>query len=416
MKASLEVWLHGQPVGTLFVSHGQLGFQYLASWLATPGAAALSQSLPLQVEAFPNEKCRAYFSGLLPEGRLRQLVAQQFQVSRKNDFGLLDAIGGECAGAVTVVSPGLPRVHPAQAAVDWLEDEQWTELLQELPQRPLLAGRDGLRLSLAGAQDKLPVVVAGSRVGLPRGDQPSTHIVKPPIAALPDSVANECFCLALANAAGLPTAQATTLSLGGRLVLLVTRYDRETQPSGTPQRLHQEDICQALGIAPELKYQNEGGPSLADCFGLLRNVTRPSAPEVLRLLDAVAFNALIGNHDAHGKNFSLLYRAGAPHLAPLYDLLSTAVYERLTPKMAMKIGGRYKFTEVQARHWQAFAEEAGLSWAQTSRRILALAERLPVLARQLQATPPFSSEPVIARIVDTVERRAALTANRLREG
>ena len=149
----------------------------------------------------------------------------------------------------------------------------------------MLAGREGIRLSLAGAQDKLPVVFDGD------------------------------------------------FQVQDRQVLLVTRYDRRAGDDGLPVRIHQEDFCQALGVVPEMKYQNEGGPDLQACFELLRRATRPSAPQVLRLLDAVVFNALVGNHDAHAKNFSLLYEAGtAPRLAPLYDMLSTAVYDALPPR------------------------------------------------------------------------------------
>jgi serine/threonine-protein kinase HipA len=136
---------------------------------------------------------------------------------------------------------------------------------------------------------------------------------------------------------GLPSAQAQIFGVQGLQVLLVARYDRRVGVDGQPMRIHQEDFCQALGVVPEMKYQNEGGPDLKACFDLLRKATRPSAPQVLRLLDAVVFNALIGNHDAHAKNFSLLYadpgKNAAPTLAPLYDMLCTAVYDHLTPTM-----------------------------------------------------------------------------------
>ena len=153
------------------------------------------------------------------------------------------------------------------------------------------------------------------------------------------------------------------------------------------QRLHQEDFCQALGVVPEMKYQNEGGPDLAQCFDLVRSATRPSAPQVLRLLDYVIFNSLIRNHDAHAKNFSLLYSGKAPVLAPFHDTLSTAVYPTLTQKMAMKIGGRYRFSELEARHWEQFAEDAGFSRAQTRRRVLEMAKRLPATAHTLRSDP-----------------------------
>jgi serine/threonine-protein kinase HipA len=164
-----------------------------------------------------------------------------------------------------------------------------------------------------------------------------------------------------------------------------------------------------------MKYQNEGGPDLAQCFDLVRRVTRPSAPQVLRLLDYVIFNALIGNHDAHAKNFSLLYAGETPALAPFYDTLSTAVYPALAPKMAMKIGSKYKFSEVQARHWDQFAEGAGLAKAQAKRRILELAKSLPPTARKLQSDPGrgFAGNAVVEQFIALIEQRCALTIRRL---
>jgi serine/threonine-protein kinase HipA len=287
----------------------------------------------------------------------------------------------------------------------------------------MLAGQDGLRLSLAGAQDKLPVVFDGDRMGLPRNGTPSTHILKPAIQAVEDSVANEGFCLALADAMQLKPAKSKVHAIGGRPFLLVERYDRITEvpkPGVTEaqmRRLHQEDFCQALGVVPEMKYQNEGGPDLAQCFELVRRVTRPSAPQVLRLFDYVIFNALIGNHDAHAKNFSLLYSSQTPVLAPFYDTLSTAVYPTLTPKMAMKIGSKYKFSEVQARHWDQFAQGAGLAKAPAKRRILELARKLPATARKLQADHDrgFAGNAVVEKIVALIEQRCALTIRRLTE-
>jgi serine/threonine-protein kinase HipA len=279
----------------------------------------------------------------------------------------------------------------------------------------MLAGKGGLRLSLAGAQDKLPVVFDGDRIGLPRNGTPSSHILKPAIRTLSDTVTNEGFCLALAETMQLKPAKSQVRSVLGRQFLLVERYDRVEDSKGLWRRLHQEDFCQALGVVPEMKYQNEGGPDLAQCFELVRRVTRPSAPQILRMLDYVIFNALIGNHDAHAKNFSLLYAGKFAVLAPLYDVLSTAVYSNLTPKMAMKIGSKYKFSEVQARHWDQFAEAVGLSKAQARKRILAFAKSMPTTARELQSDPKrgFNGHGVVEQIVLLIKQRCALTARRL---
>lgn len=418
MAHELAVWFFSDRVGTLSLVDGRLTYQYVPNWLSRQDAVALSVSLPLQAEPFNDRKSRPFFAGLLPEGQMRRLIAQQFQVSGQNDFALLNNIGGECAGAVTFLEPGQSLPVPASMeAVQWLSDAEVVAILDELPRRPMLAGRDGLRLSLAGAQDKLPVVFDGSRIGLPLNGTPSSHILKPAIHSVEDSVANEGFCLALADAMQLKPAKATIHRVQDRVFLLVERYDRMLNAQGGRLRVHQEDFCQALSVVPEMKYQNEGGPDLAQCFDLVRRATRPSAPHVLRLFDGVIFNALIGNHDAHAKNFSLLYTGHSPALAPFYDTLSTAVYPALTPKMAMKIGSKYKFSEVQGKHWEQFTKDVGLSWAQARRRILTLATTLPATARKLQSQTQrgFAGNAVVERICLLIEQRGALTIRRLTE-
>lgn len=416
MTRELEVWLSTDRVGSLTLVEGRLHFQYSQEWLSRVDARELSSALPLQAAPFDDQQIRPFFAGLLPEGQLRRLIAQQFQVSGQNDFALLERIGGECAGAVTLLAPGQALASPeASNDVQWLSDEELSAILDELPHRPMLAGKDGLRLSLAGAQDKLPVVFDGTRIGLPRHQTPSSHILKPPIHGLEATVHNEAYCLALAGAMQLNPAKAQVVCVLGRQFLLVERYDRVVDKAGQRLRLHQEDFCQALGVVPEMKYQNEGGPSLAQCFDLVRRITRPSAPQILRLLDYVIFNALIGNHDAHAKNFSLLYKEKHPVLAPCYDTLSTAVYPSLTAKMAMKIGSKYKFSEIQERHWNQFTEDIGLGKAQAKKRILSLAKSLAPTARQLQSNPllGFAGHTMVERIVTLIEQRCTLTIRRL---
>lgn len=178
--------------------------------------------------------------------------------------------------------------------------------------------------------------------------------------------------------------------------------------------MHQEDFCQALGIAPEYKYQNEGGPSVADCFALLRRATRPAALYVPQLVDAVLFNTLVANNNAHAKNYSLVYGTGGATLAPLYDVLCTAVYPELTAKMAIKIGGHYKFSDIYPRHWQRFAQSAELSAPQVRRRLLDLSQRLQQAARKLREEFAGRGQgtPVIDQIVETIEHYCGLTRSR----
>ena len=415
MARQLEVWLLSAHVGTLSQVDGRLSFAY------APGATKpLSHSLPIRPEPFDDRASRPFFAGLLPEGGKRKQIAKTLQVSTQNDYALLNSLGGECAGAVTLLEPGQsPQAVDTTHEVRWLDHAQLLQVLDEMPLRPMRAGDDGLRLSLAGAQDKLPVVLDadGFRIGLPLNGSPSTHILKPPIAGVDGSVFNEAFCMALAGALRLDVAstkiQAIADGAQQRHYLVVERYDRK--PGVPVQRLHQEDFCQAMGIVSEHKYQNEGGPGLAQCFALLRSATRPSALHTLKLLDYVVFNALIGNHDAHGKNFSLLYTPAGAVLTPLYDALCTAVYPTLTDKMAMKIGSKYKFSEVMARHWEQFALDAALSPAQMKKRMLDIAKRLPDLARATQATfqSQGNSHPIIDRIVTLIDQRCALTIRRL---
>ena len=416
MNRILEVLLLGQSVGQLIQADGRLSFSYSPRWLQSPSAQPLSRSLPLRPEPFDDKATRPFFAGLLPEGDKRKLVAMALQVSPQNDYALLNGIGGECAGAVTLLEPGQqPTGLTSEQYVRWLDDGELITILDELPRRPMLAGKDGLRLSLAGAQDKLPVVFVNGHIGLPKQNTPSSHILKPAISAVEGSVYNEGFCMALAMRLKLSVASTSIRRVADRVYLLVERYDRLRQPDGSLQRLHQEDFCQALGVAPEYKYQNEGGPDLTQCFDLIRKATRPSAPQVLRLLDYVIFNALIGNHDAHAKNFSLIYTRRGTVLAPLYDTLSTAVYANLTDKMAMKIGSKYKFTEVQKQHWEQFAQAAGLSPVQVKKRILTLASLLPSEAVSLrhELTTQDLNHDILSEIVGIIERRCQLTCKRL---
>ncbi len=289
--------------------------------------------------------------------------------SDKNDFAMLEQIGGECAGAVTFLPPGT-SVPADDGAYRELEDYELSQILRELPRRPLMAGEDGIRLSLAGAQDKIAVRLNDGQIAIPRGSAPSTHILKPAVATYEGVVFNEAFCMALARQAGLNVASTQIGHIDDIDYLLVERFDRRRTDEGNVQRLNQEDFCQALAVPSEMKYQDEGGPSLQDCFAMLRLASTAAVLDLRALLDAVIFNLIIGNHDAHAKNFSLLYLPdGTTRLAPLYDLVSTVYYPEPSDKMAMKIGGEGKYDLVFPPEVEQFARDAGLGAAATLRRI-----------------------------------------------
>jgi serine/threonine-protein kinase HipA len=362
MAKTLDVYLHRELIGHLIQNDGgQMVFDYAESWLEKSGATPLSHSLPLRRKRFTRKECRGYFAGVLPEESKRAIIARNLGISERNDYAMLERIGGECAGAVTFVPAGEP-MPTRDDHYRALSSTELAGILRELPRRPLLAGETGIRLSLAGAQDKIAVRVEGESVSLPLGGAPSTHILKPAVERFAGVVFNEAYCMRLAAA--------------------VERYDRthrRTTEGATLERLHQEDFCQALGIVSENKYQKEGGPSLKQCFALLREVSSAPVLDLARLLDAVIFNFLVGNNDAHGKNFSLLYRGAGTtlvetRLAPLYDLVSTRYYPELTRELAMKIGGEYSSDKVSKTNFEQLAEDAGLAKPLVRRRIPELAE------------------------------------------
>jgi len=383
MAKTLNVYLHRELVGHLVQNAGgQMVFDYAESWLEKPGATPLSHSLPLRQKRFTRKECRGYFAGVLPEESKRAIIARNLGISERNDYAMLERIGGECAGAVTFLPAGeiLPARDDHYRALSSLE---LAGILRELPRRPLLAGETGMRLSLAGAQDKIAVRVEGDTVSLPLGGAPSTHILKPAMERFSGVVFNEAYCMRLAAAAGLPAAKTEIGRVEEVEYLLVERYDRTRRQNseGAPvlERLHQEDFCQALGIVSENKYQKEGGPSLKQCFALLREVSSAPVLDLARLLDAVIFNFLIGNNDAHGKNFSLLYRGAGTasyetRLAPLYDVVSTRYYPELTRELAMKIGSEYSSDKVSKANFEQLAEDAGLAKPLVRRRVPELAE------------------------------------------
>jgi len=383
MARTLDVYLHRELVGHLIQNDGgQMVFDYAESWLQRPDATPLSHSLPLRRERFTRKECRGYFAGVLPEESKREIIARNLGISERNDYAMLERIGGECAGAVTFILAGesLSALDDRYRA---LSAHELAGILKELPRRPLLAGEIGIRLSLAGAQDKIAVRVEDDAISLPLGGAPSTHILKPAVERFAGVVFNEAFCMRLAAVVGLPAAKAEIRRVEDVEYLLVERYDRvhRQSPEGATllERLHQEDFCQALGIVSENKYQKEGGPSLKQCFALLREVSSAPVIDLARLLDAVVFNFLVGNNDAHGKNFSLLYRyAGTAsletRLAPLYDVVSTYYYPELTRDMAMKIGGEYSSDKVSKANFEQLAEDAGLAKPLVRSRVPELAE------------------------------------------
>lgn len=403
-SSKLNVYFRDELAGSLCLDERRrFVFQYNPEWLEKANFP-LSLSLPLRPEPYPNDEARPFFVNLLPEGEIRALIARRFQISEKNAFDLLEKIGGECAGAVSILPLGSKPVD--SSGYKELNNEDFERVLSELPKQPLLAGEKGIRLSLAGAQNKLPVFIEDGKFYIATGNSPSTHILKPPIPRIDDSVYNEAFCMAMARKMQLPVAN-TSVWTDKENVLVVERYDRCRERDGTVMRIHQEDFCQALGILPEQKYESEGGPSLEQCFNLIKkHIIRP-APDQLALLKWVIFNFLIGNADAHAKNISILFTDKGPRLAPFYDLISTQIYEDLNERFAMKIGGENRPGYIFIRHWDRFADSVSLKQGYVRRVVLEMAEQIVPAAEAISADLKGKQKSSITGVIlDLIRRRA----------
>lgn len=275
---------------------------------------------------------------LLPEGNALNVMSRLTGTAPEDVVSVLMQVGRDTAGALSI-----GESRPASSADAYIEmsDKDLERVFEDLPRRPFLVGEDGVSMSLAGAQEKLPVIKTDGGLGIPIDGAPSTHILKPDNKALYGSVQNEALCMTLARLIGLPTAEVATGTAGQRAYLLVTRYDR-FQQNGRWRRRHQEDFCQALGKPPGAKYQHNKtgtrGPTLPDLFDLVRKAM--TAQAVIHLTDAIVFNVLITNVDSHAKNYSLMLSGRGASLAHLYDLMCGAAWPDVTRNMAQDIGGQ----------------------------------------------------------------------------
>lgn len=353
---TMNIWHEQRLVGQLRRnSFGAMGFHYDPEWLAG-GGFAISRSLPLTAREFAPESgiAHRFFANLLPEGTVRERLARDLKLPN-TDFDLLLAFGGECAGALSVLPEGL---RPAQ-------EEQYRELTEK-ELIDLVARRGAIpaawpadqrpRLSLAGAQDKCPVLVRDGRYFLPQGEAPSSHILKFELADYHHLPAYETFTTRLARAIGLPVVDIVMRSSGRTRYAQITRYDRLRNECGGVWRLHQEDFCQALGLGHEKKYQEHGGPSFAECYRLVQEASSEPAIDAQHLLRWQIFNVLAGNSDGHAKNLSLLHLPdGQTRLAPFYDLVCTRAIERIDQHLAFDVGSERNPGLITPSNWEALA-------------------------------------------------------------
>jgi serine/threonine-protein kinase HipA len=418
----LDVYMHGVIAGILERrSQARLRFTYDEAWVAEE-RSPLSLSLPVRSQPYEHGECSPFFEGLLPEGDFLKAIARTLHVSATNPFQLLTELGGECAGAISVAPAGGPEPGQDPRPPRWWSEDEWGALIADLPERPLIAAIDevedggGFRLSIAGAQNKVGVLVQGGEIGLSYGKPPTTGILKAPIPHVRESIANEAFCLSLAAHMDLEVAAASPRLAAGHEYLLVHRYDRSKEaPDG---RVHQEDFCQALGLVPAVKYEKEGGPTVADCAELIRRHFSAPARDITAFLDALLFNFAIANYAAHSKNYSMLLDGpGSIRLAPLYDLISTVVFQGTDRKLAMRYGGENRPEYLRGRHLDRLARDLGVKPALVRRRAVAMRERAEAATEDARRSLPaeFQDRPILDKVIEVIGERCEALAKRAGE-
>jgi len=397
----LAVWLYGLRVAIIDRHRGRPRLTYTSETLSRYplGTPLLSLSLPVSDRMYPQGIVRSFIDGLLPEGESRRAIARDVGVHAQDSYGLIRELGRDCAGAVVIQPVDDPAPTTATTTTaEAIDETELGELVKNLRSAPLGAsGR--VRISLAGVQEKLLLTrMPDGNWGRPVDGTPSTHILKPEIAAYPHTVENEAFCMRVAANLGLDVASVQTAEVAARKLIVVERYDRKVSADGSVERIHQEDLCQATGVAPDIKYEEDGGPSLRRIADIVQAVAPQGSLD--RLLQATALNVLLGNGDAHGKNFSLLHHStGALTLAPLYDLMCTLQYG--DNRLAMYIDSVQRTDRVTARRLANEASRWGMSREHAKGVIDDVLTQAPAaIAQAREQTPGLPGE-----LLGTVERQ-----------
>jgi serine/threonine-protein kinase HipA len=416
MTGELVALLDGKEVGRVHNdARGRLTFVYDDQWRNASEAYPLSLSMPIAAKEHGRSVVEAFLWGLLPDNeQVLGRWAAKFQVSARNVFALISHVGEDCAGAVQfVTSERLEAMRSGQEdKVEWLDESEIAKRLRILREDHAAwrLPRDIGQFSLAGAQPKTALLLQHDRWGIPSGRIPTTHILKPPTGHFDGHAENEHICLMLARNLGIPVAQSKVMRFKDEVAIVVERYDRQ-QRGNEIVRVHQEDTCQALGIMPTKKYQNEGGPSAVNIVELLRTYSTDRDVDLNTFVAALGFNWLIGSTDAHAKNYSLLLSGPDIRLAPLYDVASILPYDAFDlrkAKLAMKIGGEYRLSLIGLRQWQKFAREARADADRLVEVFTSMAKELPdeVTAARSRAREEGLNNVLVERLATQLIDRA----------
>lgn len=398
---------------------------YEEGWRFGSGGFPVSVSLPFETRSHAEDKVRAFLQGLLPDNdAVLNSWGKRFQVSPRNAFDLIKHVGEDCAGGLQFVRPERLESILSGRFDSMLEltDSDLEARLEGLKAqtRAIPVQIDG-RFSLAGAQAKDALLRKDGKWYVPSGRIPTTHILKPQPEDLDEHALHEHFCLRLVSKIGLPAAKSEVIQVGGTSVLCVQRYDRIVDEQGRLRRLHQEDLCQALGHFPSEKYERDGGPSAAEIVKLLQSESSDREEDIPRFVMALAFNWIIYGSDAHSKNYSLIHASGSYlRLAPIYDVASFLPYDPLPQstkrKLSMKIGGEYRLHKIGRQSWMKWAEEAGLDsqWikAWIGQTIDSVGENI---SKVVQEVYPLCKTDFIERLAKLISQRVEVCHEEMSE-
>lgn len=426
----LNAWMNGEWVGTWKTNRGSHSFTYAPSWLDSDKSRPLSLSLPLtRIREIKGEVVVNYFDNLLPDNdRIRERIGRRFKTKTLDPFSLLEAIGRDCVGAVQLLPEGTEPLGWDGVECQPLNEAEVAQALLAVPEDPYQRPGEeapAFRISLAGAQEKTAFTLVDGQWCRPLGATPSTHIFKLPLGVIAntsrvdmfDSVENEWLCAQILQALGLPVAHTEAARFEDQRVLVVERFDREWMDEGRwIARLPQEDFCQALGLPPRLKYEDEGGPSTADGLALLAGSMDAATDRMAFQLAQLAF-WLMAAPDGHAKNYSIFLRQGNRYeMTPLYDVLSVWPYvgkgrgqlhlRQVRLAMAMRSKNvHYDIFGIRARHWQGLAMKNG--GPEVWHAMLGLVEHVQAaLAEVQQGLPPTFPERIWNPIAEGMRSQA----------
>lgn len=363
MKA-LNVFYESELVGVLSEDNEErLSFKYSKAWLKNPQSFPLSIALKLTEEAYGHLPTKAFFENLLPEGNVKEILEEHSKSNIKGEFDFLKIYGEDCAGAFVITPHDNVPIKTNQNLKKEIELETlYGYLNQNRSLTDAIVNNEGGHFSLAGAQDKIPVIIEDTKLFIPLGNIPTTDIIKPHVRyfnSTKDSPYNEYFCMKLARSVGLNVPDVDIIE--GEYPLYITRRFDRIEVGGVIKRIHQQDFCQARGITSAKKYESDGGPTFASNYNLVKDISVAPIPDLNQLLMWFWFNLVIGNNDCHSKNLAFLQTNEGLRISPFYDLLSTTIYKEISPKFSYGVGKQMLWYKMSKKNFSMQIKEMGIT-------------------------------------------------------